>query len=105
MLSLLLVLGGFGTRREVDNQQLISFIQRFGPSSAASQAADPNLLTICTGSALAARAGLLDGRCRPPYSVPGLGRYCEGSSLSLSMSNEPDAKDCQSMAWSEVPMV
>ena len=99
------VVGGFGTRREVDHQQLISFIQRFGPSSAASQAADPNLLTICTGSALAARAGLLDGRYCPPYLVPSLGRYCEGSSLFVSTSKEPDAKDCQSMAWSEVPMV
>ena len=47
----------------MDNEQLINFIRRFGPPSAGSPETTPNLLTICTGSALAARAGLLDGRC------------------------------------------
>ena len=56
--------GGFGTRKEIDNPQLISFIQRYSPARASSheEANFPYLLTVCTGAALAARAGVLDGR-------------------------------------------
>lgn len=53
--DLLLVPGGPGTRREVDNERLIGWLRRQG--EAASQVA-----TVCTGSALLARTGLLDGR-------------------------------------------
>lgn len=53
--DLLLVPGGMGTRREVDNAALIGWL---------SQAAGAATLvtTVCTGAALLARTGLLDGR-------------------------------------------
>ena len=56
--------GGFGTRKEIDNPRLISFIQRYSPARGSSheEATFPYLLTVCTGAALAARAGVLDGR-------------------------------------------
>ncbi|CAL5221031.1 g3149 [Coccomyxa viridis] len=60
--DILVLVGGFGTRKEIDNKQLINFIKRFGPPPAGSPDSTPNLLTVCTGSALAARAGSLDGR-------------------------------------------
>ncbi|HUP04747.1 MAG TPA: DJ-1/PfpI family protein [Bryobacteraceae bacterium] len=54
-LDLLLVPGGQGTRREVDNPVLIEFIR--------SQAANcRSILSICTGSFLLHRAGLLAGK-------------------------------------------
>lgn len=54
-LDLLLVPGGFGTRKEVSNQALLSWL--------ASAAADSEVVaSVCTGSALLAKAGLLDGR-------------------------------------------
>jgi transcriptional regulator GlxA family with amidase domain len=53
--DLLVVPGGRGTRREVDNPVLLEWLQR--------QAATAGHVTsVCTGSALLARAGLLDGR-------------------------------------------
>ncbi|WP_222852078.1 DJ-1/PfpI family protein [Cyclobacterium plantarum] len=52
---LLLIPGGMGTRKEVDNPSLIGQIkEKAGASS--------YVLTVCTGSALLARSGLLDGR-------------------------------------------
>jgi transcriptional regulator GlxA family with amidase domain len=54
-LELLVVPGGYGTRREVDNARLIAWVAR--------QAAGARLVTsVCTGSFLLARAGLLRGR-------------------------------------------
>ena len=53
--DIILVPGGPGTRREVDNVGLTDWLAR------ASQNADL-VLSVCTGSALLARAGLLDGR-------------------------------------------
>jgi transcriptional regulator GlxA family with amidase domain len=53
--DILLVPGGSGTRREVDNPVLLNWLRR--------QAASARYVTsVCTGSALLARAGLLDGR-------------------------------------------
>ncbi len=53
--DLLLVPGGMGTRREVDNAALTGWI--------ADQAKTATLvMSVCTGAALLARAGLLDGR-------------------------------------------
>lgn len=53
--DLLLVPGGMGTRREVDNAALTGWL--------AAQAATAELtMSVCTGAALLARAGLLDGR-------------------------------------------
>ena len=54
-LDLLLVPGGMGTRREVDNAALLDWIATRG--AAAEIAA-----SVCTGASLLARAGLLDGR-------------------------------------------
>jgi len=52
--DLLLVPGGRGTRREVGNAALLSWLRE--------QAAAASLVTsVCTGSALLAKAGLLDG--------------------------------------------
>jgi len=54
-LRILVVPGGMGTRVEVNNAKLIDWIRR--------QAAGAELVTsVCTGSFLLARAGLLDGR-------------------------------------------
>ena len=54
-LDVLLVPGGRGTRREVDNEVLISFLTATYPSL-------EYLASICTGAGLLAAAGLLDGR-------------------------------------------
>jgi transcriptional regulator GlxA family with amidase domain len=54
-LDLLLVPGGLGTRREVDNPILLDWLR--------ARAATAEIVTsVCTGAALLARAGLLDGR-------------------------------------------
>lgn len=53
-LDILLVPGGFGTRREVHNGRLISWIR--------DRAAQAELvLSVCTGAILLGKAGLLDG--------------------------------------------
>ena len=54
-LDLLLVPGGFGTRAEVANPAMLDFLRE---RSARAQLT----LSVCTGAALLAAAGLLDGR-------------------------------------------
>lgn len=54
-LDILLVPGGMGTRMEVANQALLAAL-------AASAARSRVVASVCTGSALLARAGLLDGK-------------------------------------------
>ncbi|MCD0244708.1 DJ-1/PfpI family protein [Xanthomonas melonis] len=54
-IDILLVPGGMGTRREVDNAALIAGIARLARAA-------PHVGSICTGAALLARTGLLDGR-------------------------------------------
>ena len=53
--EIFLIPGGYGTRREVDNKPLIDQLRKFSLSS-------KFVLTVCTGTALLARTGLLDGR-------------------------------------------
>jgi transcriptional regulator GlxA family with amidase domain len=54
-LDLLLAPGGMGTRSEVDNPVMIDWLTR--------RVAEAELaMTVCTGTALFARAGVLDGR-------------------------------------------
>ena len=54
-LDLLLVPGGMGTRTEVGNEEFLSSLQ--------AKASECTYVTsVCTGAALLARAGLLDGR-------------------------------------------
>jgi len=53
--DVLLIPGGRGTRREVDNAALIDWIRRNAQASSI-------VATVCTGAALLARTGLLDGR-------------------------------------------
>jgi transcriptional regulator GlxA family with amidase domain len=53
--DILLIPGGYGTRREVGNEALIDWLR--GHAEASSVVA-----TVCTGAALLARTGLLDGR-------------------------------------------
>jgi transcriptional regulator GlxA family with amidase domain len=54
-IDILVVPGGWGTRREIDNEALISWITQ--------RAAQVETLTsVCTGAMLLGRAGLLDGR-------------------------------------------
>lgn len=48
-----LIPGGYGTRREIDNIALIEKIKQIAASS-------KYVLTVCTGSSLLARTGLLD---------------------------------------------
>lgn len=54
-LDFLLVPGGQGTRREVENRRLIEFISRQAESCKA-------VLSVCTGAFLLHRAGMLSGR-------------------------------------------
>lgn len=53
--GVLMIPGGFGTRTEVDNYHLIQLLKE------KSEKAD-YVLTVCTGSALLAKTGLLDGK-------------------------------------------
>lgn len=53
--DILMVPGGMGTRQEVDNQALLDFVRK--------QDKGTSLTTsVCTGAAILAKAGLLDGR-------------------------------------------
>jgi putative intracellular protease/amidase len=52
--DVLLIPGGRGTRREVANQALIDWLRRHAEASGV-------VATVCTGAALLARTGLLDG--------------------------------------------
>lgn len=54
-LDLLLIPGGIGTRTEVDNAALLDWLRARVPQAEVT-------MTVCTGTALPARAGLLDGR-------------------------------------------
>lgn len=53
-LDLLCIPGGQGTRNEVNNKPLLDWIKMKGLESG-------SIMTICTGSALLAKTGLLDG--------------------------------------------
>ena len=54
-LDLLLVPGGMSTREEVENETLIGWLRTRAPHIG-------TVMSVCSGSALLARAGLLDGR-------------------------------------------
>ncbi|WIA23197.1 hypothetical protein OEZ86_010087 [Tetradesmus obliquus] len=56
----LLVPGGVGTRKEVVNPSLLSFLQAWAAPDAGSGL--QLCMSVCTGAALLAAAGLLDGR-------------------------------------------
>jgi putative intracellular protease/amidase len=53
--DVLLIPGGIGTRKEMANPQFIAELKRLAEAS-------PIVTTVCTGSLLLARTGLLDGR-------------------------------------------
>lgn len=53
--DILVVPGGLGTRKEVENETLIDWIRRWADEAEL-------VLSVCTGALLLARAGLLDGR-------------------------------------------
>lgn len=53
--DILFVPGGIGTRREVDNKALLDWIAQTSDQA-------EYTLSVCTGSALLAKAGVLDGR-------------------------------------------
>ncbi len=52
--DILLVPGGIGTRTEVANPALLDWLKRMEPQAR-------HVVSVCTGSALLAKAGLLDG--------------------------------------------
>ena len=54
-LDLILVPGGFGTIQELENQVILSFLKERVPSAHVT-------MSVCSGSWLLAKAGLLDGR-------------------------------------------
>jgi transcriptional regulator GlxA family with amidase domain len=54
-LDVLVVPGGWGTRREIGNQRLLTWIAEMGRSV-------ETLASVCTGSMLLGTAGLLEGR-------------------------------------------
>ena len=53
-LDVLMVPGGFGTRREVNNPELLAWLKTRSEQSEL-------VVSVCTGSALLAKAGVLDG--------------------------------------------
>jgi len=53
--DIFLIPGGYGTRREVDNKPFIGQVNDLSQAS-------KFVLTVCTGTAILARTGLLDGR-------------------------------------------
>lgn len=53
--DIFLIPGGYGTRQEVNNIRLLELIKTIAGSC-------QYILTVCTGSSLLARTGLLDGR-------------------------------------------
>jgi len=53
--DIFLIPGGYGTRKEVDNHKLIDSIKKISEVS-------KYVLTVCTGSALLAKTGLLDNK-------------------------------------------
>jgi len=53
-LDILVVPGGWGTRKEIENKRLIDWIEKRGNQV-------ETLTSVCTGSMLLGRAGLLDG--------------------------------------------
>ncbi|MCP4626948.1 MAG: DJ-1/PfpI family protein [bacterium] len=54
-LDLILLPGGFGTIQELENQAILSFLKKRVPSAKVS-------MSVCSGSWILAKAGLLDGR-------------------------------------------
>jgi len=54
-LDLMLIPGGMGTRAEVENEAMLDWLRRRTPETEVT-------MSVCTGSALLARAGLLDGK-------------------------------------------
>jgi transcriptional regulator GlxA family with amidase domain len=54
-LDVLLVPGGLGTRREVENEPLLAWLREHAQAATL-------VMTVCTGSGLLARSGALDGR-------------------------------------------
>ena len=54
-LDLVLVPGGMGTRKEVENTDLLAWLRHIAVGA-------EYVASVCTGSALLARAGVLDGR-------------------------------------------
>jgi len=54
-IDIFIIPGGMGTRKEIDNALLLDFIQKIAITS-------KYVLTVCTGSALLAKTGLLDNR-------------------------------------------
>ena len=55
-LDMLVVPGGWGTRKERDNDTLLSFVRSRAPQV-------ETLASVCTGALILGRAGLLDGLC------------------------------------------
>lgn len=53
--EIILIPGGFGTRQGVENEELIAHIKRLAEGA-------EYVMTVCTGTALLAKTGLLDGR-------------------------------------------
>ena len=53
--DVLLIPGGFGTMPQLENDAMISFLRKHGATAS-------QVCSVCTGSLLLARAGLLDGR-------------------------------------------
>jgi putative intracellular protease/amidase len=54
-LNMVLVPGGFGTFTQLDNSVLLNFIRKVSKTAEI-------LMSVCTGSAIYAKAGILDGR-------------------------------------------
>ena len=77
-LDILVVPGGWGTRKEIDNQRLLTWI--------ADRAKQVETLTsVCTGAMLLGQAGLLDGR-RATTHWRSLGRMRQSFPGSISPS-------------------
>jgi len=60
--DILLIPGGFGTRKEMQKQEVLDWVR--------DQAANASLvLSVCTGSLILAKAGLLEGMCATSHHL------------------------------------
>lgn len=53
-LDILMIPGGGGTRREVNNEKFLESMRKLAKQT-------PNVASICTGVAILAKAGIIDG--------------------------------------------
>ena len=83
-LDVLMIPGGGGTRREVNNPAFVDALKQLGTAT-------PHVASICTGSAVLAKTGLLDGRSATSNK----------RAFAWASSQGPDVKWVSTARWIE----